>query len=79
MGNRPFAEKRDGRGDSELGDKSICYRNSSLHVQRELKKYAQWSESTIQERGDEIIDFAMERWQINPTAGPEAKAAQTSG
>ena len=31
------------------------------------------------ERGDEIIDFAMERWRIDPTAGPEAKTAQTSG
>ena len=65
MGNRPFEEKRDGRGDSEPGDKKICYRNSSLHVQRELEKYAQWNESTIQERGARIIVFALERWRID--------------
>ena len=65
MGNRPFKEKRDGRGDSEPGDKKICYRNSSLHVQRELEKYAQWNESTIQERGARIIAFALERWRID--------------
>ncbi len=73
MGNRTFEEKRDGKG-----DKKICYRNSSLHIQRELEKYEQWGESTIQERGNEIIDFAMERWRINPTADPEAEAAQAS-
>ena len=78
MGNRPFEEKRDGREDTESG-KRICYRNSSLHVQRELKRYAQWNESTIQERGDEIVDFAMKRWRINPTAIPAAKATQTFG
>ena len=79
MGNRPFEEKRDGRGNGEPGEKKICYGNSSLRVQRELKKHVQWNESTIQERGDEIIDFAMERWRIDPMAGPEANAAQTSG
>ena len=65
MGNRPFEEKRDDRGDSEPGDKKICYRNSSLHVQRELEKYAQWNESTIQERGARIIAFALEHWRID--------------
>ncbi len=65
MGNRPFEEKRDGRGNSGPGDKRICYRNSSLHVQRELEKYTQWNESTIQERGARIITFALERWRID--------------
>ncbi len=77
MGNRPFEEKRDGRGDSEPGDKKICYRNSSLRVQKNLARCEQWNESSIQERGATIIDFALERWQIDPTAGPKAKAAQT--
>ena len=65
MGNRPFEEKRDGREDSEPGDKKTCYRNSSLHVQRELAKYPQWNESTIHERGARIIAFALERWRID--------------
>ena len=79
MGNRAFNEKRDGRHDGEPDRKKICYRNSILRVQRDLAKWEQWNESSIQERGAAIIAFALERWRIDPTAGPEAKAAQTSG
>ncbi len=77
MGNRPFEEKRDGRGDSELDDK--CYRNSSLRVQKNLAKWEEWGEVSIRERGAEIIDFAMERWRIGSTTGPTANVTQTSG
>ena len=79
MGNRAFNEKRDGRQDGELGRKKICYRNSILRVQRDLAKWEQWNESSIQERGAAIIAFALERWRIDPVLGSEAKAAQTSG
>ncbi len=65
MGNRSFEEKRDGREDSEPGDKKTCYRNSSLHVQRELVKYAQWNKSTIQDRGARIIAFALKHWRVD--------------
>jgi len=57
MGNRPFQHKKK------------TYDRSILRVQRDLATYAQWNESTIQERGDEIINFASERWQIDPTSG----------
>ena len=67
MGNRPFEKKK------------TYYRESALRVQRELTKYERWNESAIQERGDEIIDFALKCWRIDPAAGPETKAAQTSG
>ena len=70
MGNRPFEEKRDGRRDSESGNEKICYRNSVLLVQRDLKKWNQWNESSIHDRGDKIIDFALKRWQIGPAADP---------
>ncbi len=73
IGNRPFEEKRDGRG--EPGYEKCCYRNSILHVQKNLAKYDEWNESTIQGRGSAIIDFAMERWRIDPTAGAEAKGS----
>ena len=79
MGNRPFEEKRDGRKDSDAGDKKVCYHNSSLRVQKNLARCAQWNESSIQERGATIVDFALERWRIGPTAGPEGSATQTSG
>ncbi len=67
MGNRPFEEKRDGR--AELGDKKICYRNWILHVQKNLARCEQWNESSIEERGSAIIDFALKRWRIDPKAG----------
>ena len=76
MGNRPFKQKRDGRGESELGD--ACYSNSILLVQRELAEWDEWNAESIQERGNRIISFALKRWRIGPTAAPEAKAAQTS-
>ena len=66
MGNRPFEGKRDGRG--ELDDK--CYSNSSLRVQRNLATYAEWDASSIHDRGEEIIAFALKRWQIGPSADP---------
>ena len=47
MSNRPFAEKRDGRGDSESGNEKICYRNSVLLVQRDLAKWEKWNEASI--------------------------------
>lgn len=62
MGNRPFEEKKK------------TYGRSVLRVQSDLATYEEWNESTIHERGEEIIDFALERWRIDPTAGPEAKA-----
>ena len=67
MSNRPFEEKKEYYGDS------------ILRVQRDLQKWEEWNESSIQERGDEIIDFALERWRIGSTAGPEANATQISG
>ena len=76
MGNRAFEEKRDRRGESELGDE--CYLNSILLVQRDLAKWEEWNEASIQDRGVTIIDFALERWRIGPPADPEAQAAQTS-
>ena len=67
MGNRPFDEKK------------TYYCDSSLRVQRDLETCEEWNESSIQERGARIIDFALERWRIGPTAGPEANATRTSG
>ncbi len=67
MGNRSFDEKRDGRLDDESDGAKTCYRESSLRVQRDLARWEKWNEASIRERGTKIIDFAMERWQIDPT------------
>ena len=79
MGNRAFDEKRDGRQDGEPDGKKICYRNSILRVQRDLATREQWNEASIRERGNGIIAFALERWQVDPAAAAEANATPTSG
>ena len=58
MSNRPFEEKKK------------TYGGSLLRVQRDLLEWEEWSEASIQKRGDDIVDFALERWRIDPTAGP---------
>ena len=63
MGNRPFEEKKE------------YYCNSNLRVQRELDAWKEWNESSIQRRGDRIIDFALKRWQIDATTGPASRAS----
>ena len=68
MGNRSFDEKRDGQPDYKPDGAKTCYRESSLRVQRDLARWEKWNEASIRERGTKIIDFAMERWQIDPTA-----------
>ena len=78
MGNRAFDEKRDGRQDSEPAGNKICYRNSMLHVQRDLARWKEWDEVSIRERGTKIVDFALERWQIDPAGVAEANATPTS-
>ncbi len=55
MSNRPFEEKKE------------YYGNSILRVQRDLEEWREWNEASIQERGETIIDFALERWRIDPT------------
>lgn len=72
MSNRPFGEKLEGAGNPD--DK--CYRNSSLRVQRDLVNWEEWNEATIQERADQIIDFAMDRWRVGPATGPTNDAPQ---
>ena len=79
MGNLPFGEKRDGRRDGEPDGEKTCYRNSSLRVQRDLAAWEKWNNASIRERGTKIIDFAMERWQVDPTTALEANATRTSG
>ena len=67
MGNRPFEEKK------------AHYHRSVLRVQKNLENSDSWNDSSIEERGNRIIEFALERWRIDAAAGPEASATQTSG
>ena len=52
LSNNPFTEKK------------AKYADSSLRVQRELKRFDQWNSDTIREREDRIVEFALKRWAV---------------
>jgi len=54
-GNIPFKDKKKGMKG---------YSNSSLRVQRELSNFRLWGEKQIEERENQIIEFALDRWRI---------------
>ncbi len=70
LSNHSFQAKKEGvRCEGKRGEMICAYRDSLLRVQKDLAAYDQWNETEIQERGDKIIDFALERWRIDPVAG----------
>ena len=81
LGNLTLASKEWNRkmSNRSFDEKKTYYRESSLRVQRDLAKWQEWNETSIRERGARIIAFALERWQIDPSAGPQKKSPQTSG
>lgn len=81
LGNLTLASKEWNRkmSNRSFDEKKTYYRESSLRVQRDLAKWQEWNETSIRERGARIIAFALERWQIDPSAGPQEKSPQTSG
>ena len=61
--NRPFAEKRD-RIDENKSD----YLNSDFIMTRRIaREYKQWGKGEIEQRLDDIVDFAMRRWSLDAT------------
>lgn len=52
FGKKPFVEKKK------------FYGESSLRVQRELKKYPKWDKDSIEKRENKIIDFIMNNWSL---------------
>lgn len=61
MGNKPFAQKRDG---DPAREPNPAYANSVLRVQQDLKDYSEWTPETIREREDAIVEWAMKRWRV---------------
>jgi uncharacterized protein with ParB-like and HNH nuclease domain len=60
-GNLPFSEKKQASGNREKD-----YESSTLRVQRELTDYEDFSKSSITEREDTLVGFALDQWSINP-------------
>lgn len=45
-------------------EKCLDYKDSILRVQKQLDDYDEWTIETIQDRGSQIIEFALNRWSI---------------
>jgi hypothetical protein len=63
-GNKPFPKKK-----GEPGSADRCYCNGEFYMERDLARYANWTEETIRERRSEILDWALKRWEIEEVAG----------
>jgi len=51
--------------EEEFNVKRPIYEKSNLRVQRELAKYDKWGVEQIDEREEELVKFALERWKCN--------------
>lgn len=61
--NRPYSEKRDRMDEGEPD-----YLNSDFTMTREIaREYEQWGKDEIEQRLDDIVDFALRRWSLDPT------------
>ncbi len=58
MGNRTFQEKRWQSGDAP------SYSNSNLLVQKELSDLLTWDVDAINDREDDVVAFALQRWAV---------------
>ena len=51
--------------EEEFGTKRPIYKKSILRVQRELAKHDKWGTEQIDEREEELVEFALEKWKYN--------------
>jgi len=68
-GNLPFEEKKTAHGGREKE-----YKSSALRVQQVFADYDEFGEAELEEREQEIIEFAIENWAAEPvTSQPESE------
>ena len=58
-GNRSFPEKKGQPGQGR------CYANSNLFQERELAQHDDWTEESILQRRQKIIDWYLKRWHLD--------------
>ena len=59
-GNKPFPEKK---GDVN-SDVEHCYAKSPLYVERDLVRWDDWNTDAINQRRDELLEWARGRWAV---------------
>lgn len=62
-GNLPFEEKKTAQGGREKE-----YRSSALRVQQVLADYDEFGKTELEEREQDIIEFALENWAAEPAS-----------
>lgn len=62
-GKKSFDEKK-----GAPGQDAPCYAHAGLRQERELWQCDEWTPDTIRERRDKLVEWALERWGLAPTA-----------
>ena len=65
LGIRPFPDKKGQSG------KTGTYADSPLFIERQLAKYVDWTPTQVQQRRDQIREWSLKRWYIEPPAALE--------
>jgi hypothetical protein len=68
-GNLPFTEKK-----RASGSRQKDYESSAIRVQRKLAEYDGFSKSEISDREDDLVEFALTEWSIDPPEIDESMA-----
>lgn len=68
LSNKPFPEKK-GKPGQPAGEPK-GYVNSSFHMQRRLGGYRHWNEQNLLDRRRRIVEWAKERWYVEPPPPP---------
>lgn len=55
--NKPFPDKR-----GEPGQESPCYVRSNIFMEQDLAAWTDWTQETVAERRERIVEWALERW-----------------
>lgn len=73
-GNLPFEEKK-----TAADGREAEYKSSNLQVQRNLAEFDTFGREEIEQREEQIIDFALEEWSIsaNPQPMDDSSASST--
>ena len=71
--NKSFPKKK-----GVYGQTAPCYANSVLYQERDLASYPDWTEATIAERRERLLEFIWERWQVEPIPVEQLQKAGVS-
>jgi hypothetical protein len=72
LSNRPFPEKKGRQGFPANAPKG--YINSDIETERRLADYSDWTEEELLKRRQEMVEWALQRWQVDPPESLEPES-----